>query len=205
MLEDLPELILSMKTGVNRIRNISSSMRTFSRSDTTQKVVFDIHEGIDSTLLILKHRLKANEHRPEIEVIKNEGSLPPIKCYPGQLNQVFMNILANAIDVFDEMSQLRGNSQSLNLENFYKIWIDTRFLPENKVIEIRIKDNGCGMPEEVQKQIFDHLFTTKPVGKGTGLGLSISRQIIEEKHSGQLSCISTPGKGTEFVIKIQEE
>ena len=141
MLEDLPELILSMKTGVNRIRNISSSMRTFSRSDTTQKVVFDIHEGIDSTLLILKHRLKANEHRPEIEVIKNEGSLPPIKCYPGQLNQVFMNILANAIDVFDEMSQLRGNSQSLNLENFYKIWIDTRFLPENKVIEIRIKDN----------------------------------------------------------------
>jgi predicted ATPase/signal transduction histidine kinase len=192
LLEDLPELISSMKTGVNRIKNISTSMRTFSRSDTDHKVEFNLHEGIDSTLLILKHRLKANEKRSDIQVVKNYGNLPQIMGYPGQLNQVFMNIIANAIDVFDEAK---------NIEN-PQITITTELIKDGKNVWIKIQDNGLGMSEEVQQKVFDHLFTTKPVGKGTGLGLSISRQIVEDKHGGILKCSSQVGEGTEFIIQI---
>ncbi|MGB3513811.1 MAG: ATP-binding protein, partial [Microcoleaceae cyanobacterium] len=190
LLEDFPEVISSMKTGVERIRNISTSMRTFSRSDTTQKVEFNLHEGIDSTLLILKHRLKDNKHRPEIKMIKNYGDLPEFLCFPGQLNQVFMNIIANAIDVFDEDQKI-DNPQILIL---------TKLTEDKKQVIVKIKDNGSGMPETVKQKIFEHLFTTKLVGKGTGLGLSISRQIVEDKHGGKIQCHSHLGTGTEFII-----
>jgi signal transduction histidine kinase len=167
-------------------------MRTFSRSDTDKKVEFNLHEGIESTLLILKHRLKASETRAEINVIKNYDDLPEIMGYPGQLNQVFMNIIANAIDVFDEASYLEHP----------QIVIRTALTEDQKQVIIKIQDNGLGMPEEVQQKVFEHLFTTKPVGKGTGLGLSISRQIVEDKHGGILTCNSQLGKGTEFIIQI---
>ncbi|MGB3405575.1 MAG: AAA family ATPase [Microcoleaceae cyanobacterium] len=192
LLEDLPELISSMKTGVERIRNISTSMRTFSRSDTDKKVEFNLHEGIDSTLLILKHRLKAIDKRSEISIVKNYSNLPKVWGYPGQLNQVFMNLIANAIDVFDETQNIKNP----------QIMITTKLTEDGKQAIIKIKDNGLGMSEAVQQKIFEHLFTTKSVGKGTGLGLSISRQIIENKHSGILKCSSQFGKGTEFIIQI---
>jgi signal transduction histidine kinase len=198
--EDLLKMIASMKVGTERIRNISTSLRTFSRSDTSEKVLFNIHEGIDSTILILRHRLKANEQRPEIKVIKEYGSLPKVKCFPGQLNQVFMNLLANAIDALDDANQ--GRSFAEIEANPNQIAICTEVLPGQNAVVIQIKDNGLGMSEAVRARIFDHLFTTKAVGKGTGLGLSISRQIVEETHSGKLSCISALGEGTEFAIEI---
>jgi signal transduction histidine kinase len=200
LLEDLPEMLSSMKTGVNRIKEISKSMRIFSRADQEKAVEFDLHEGLDSTLLILKHRLKANEKRSEIQVIKDYGNLPQVNGFPGQLNQVFMNILANAVDVFDEMSQ----KQSINdiKQNHYQITVKTELNSVNKTINIQIKDNGWGMSEAVKSKVFEHLFTTKAVGKGTGLGLSIARQIVVDKHGGKLECDSTVGEGTEFIIQL---
>ena len=200
LLEDLPQIIDSMKTGAERIYNISTSLRSFSRSDTTNKVYFDIHEGIDSTLLILRHRLKANERRPNIEIKKDYGDLPLVNCFPSQLNQVFMNIIANAIDAFDEINNGRSYSQIQTNPNL--INITTRFIQEHQVVTISIEDNGPGIPDEIKKNVFKHLFTTKTMGKGTGLGLSISRQIVEEKHEGKLKCISLPGKGAKFVIGL---
>ncbi|NET30353.1 ATP-binding protein, partial [Okeania sp. SIO1I7] len=200
VLEDLPPMLADMQTGVDRIAEISKSMRIFSRSDREQKVAFDFHEGIDSTLLILKHRLKGNNKRPEIKIIKDYGDLPQIMGFPGQLNQVFMNIIANAIDVFDEMSE--GRSMAQMKQNPDKIILKTNLDDATQMVTISIQDNGCGMSEEVKNRIFNHLFTTKAVGKGTGLGLSIARQIVEEKHGGNLSCDSQLGKGTEFVIEI---
>jgi predicted ATPase/signal transduction histidine kinase/serine/threonine protein kinase len=198
--EDLPELILSMKEGTERIRNISTSLRTFSRADTSEKVRFNIHDGIDSTLMILKHRLKANAQRSSIDIIKDYGELPSLYCYPGQLNQVFMNLFANAIDAIDEMSH---NGDLINPKSYhFQIRITTEFLEQLNIVNIYIQDNGIGMSEEVKEQVFDHLFTTKPVGKGTGLGLSISRQIVEEKHNGKLTFTSHLGKGTKFAIQI---
>ncbi|HEY9623204.1 MAG TPA: AAA family ATPase [Crinalium sp.] len=196
--EDLLKLLVSMKGATDRIKSISTSLRTFSRADAEYKVSANLHEGIDSTLLILKYRLKANEYRPAIEVIQNYGDLPSIECFPGQLNQVFMNILANAIDVFDEMA----HSQSFNnlQTRTPQIAITTAVL-ENQA-EIRIKDNGKGMSQDVQQKIFDHLFTTKGVGKGTGLGLAIARQIVVEKHSGSLEVESELHQGTEFCIRL---
>ncbi|MEO0970041.1 MAG: response regulator [Cyanobacteria bacterium J06639_18] len=200
LLEDLPQIIDSMKTGAERIYNISTSLRSFSRSDTTNKVYFDIHEGIDSTLLILRHRLKANERRPNIEIKKDYGELPLVNCFPSQLNQVFMNIIANAIDAFDEINNGRSYSQIQTNPNL--INITTRFIQEHQVVTISIEDNGPGIPDDIKKNVFKHLFTTKTMGKGTGLGLSISRQIVEEKHEGKLKCISLPGKGAKFVIGL---
>ena len=200
LLEDLPKMIDSMKLGTDRIQNISTSLRTFSRADTEKKTSFDIHAGIDSTILILKHRQKANEKRPEIEVIKNYGNLPHIECFPGQLNQVFMNLLANAIDALDDYNCGRSFEEIKEQPN--QITISTEELAEKNQIAIHIQDNGPGIPEDIKKQIFDHLFTTKGVGNGTGLGLSIARQIVEDKHQGSLECISTVGKGTEFIIRI---
>jgi len=200
LIEDLPQTIHSMKEGIDRITEISKSMRTFSRGDTATKVPFNIHDGIDSTLLILKHRLKANENRPEIEIVKNYGNLPEVNCYPGQLNQVFMNLIANAIDAFDEGNIGHTFNEIKAAPN--RITITTEIDSEKQVALVKIKDNGIGMSEEVKAKVFEHLFTTKGVGKGTGLGLSISRQIVEEKHGGTLTCNSEVGKGTEFAIAL---
>lgn len=194
---DLPALISSMREGTKRIQEISASMRTFVRADTVTQVKFNIHDGINSTLLILKHRLQANQFRPGIKIVKESGNLPMVNCYPGQLNQVFMNLIANAIDAFDEISQ---ELEGIATIPPFQITITT--VAESDRIMIMITDNGPGMPEALTHQIFDHLFTTKDVGKGTGLGLSISRQIIEEKHGGTLNCISAPGAGAQFIIKI---
>ncbi|UBF25581.1 AAA family ATPase [Kovacikia minuta CCNUW1] len=197
--EDLPKLINSMKLGVDRIRSISTSLRTFSRADKDYKVLFNIHEGIDSTILILKHRLKANDERPAIEVVTDYGNIPAIKCFPGQLNQVFTNILANAIDVFDEaaqqvtFTQLESQPQTITIQTA---------LTQSNAIEIRISDNGNGINEVIKDKIFDHLFTTKGVGKGTGLGLAIARQIVVEKHGGSLEVQSEVGQGTQFCIRL---
>jgi signal transduction histidine kinase len=208
LLEDLPQLLNSMKEGTERIRGISTSLRTFSRADSTSKVRFNIHEGIDSSLLILRHRLKANEGKPEIQVIKDYGGFPPLECYPGQLNQVFLNILANAIDALEELNSGRSRDEIKANPNFIRIRTflteSEKFINDNSLshVIISIADNGIGMTEEVKQRVFNHLFTTKSVGKGTGLGLSISRSIVEEKHGGRLSCNSTPGEGTEFIIEI---
>ncbi|WP_445632713.1 histidine kinase [Nostoc sp. DSM 114161] len=217
---DLPQIFNSMKVGADRIRDIVLSLRTFSRLDEAEMKAVDIHEGIDSTLMILQNRFKANDQRPKIEVIKEYDKLPLVECYAGQLNQVFLNILTNAIDVLEqgvgsaewgneedgEIWEVRGdNEKTSHTSNapylIPKIRIRTQ-LSERNQITIRIADNGLGIREDVQKQIFDPFFTTKPIGKGTGMGLAISYQIITERHSGSLECISQLGKGAEFVIKI---
>jgi len=200
LMEDLLKLISSMKTGTERINQISVSLRTFSRSDTSSKVSVNIHEGIDSTLLILKHRLKAHDKCPAIQIIKQYGELPLVECYAGQLNQVFMNIIANGIDAFEEENQ--GNSYEQNKTRSNTITIRTEVSESKDRVRIAIEDNGIGMSAEVKERIFEPLFTTKAVGKGTGLGLSISHQIVVEKHGGEITCVSTPGKGTEFVITL---
>ncbi|MGJ5632805.1 trifunctional serine/threonine-protein kinase/ATP-binding protein/sensor histidine kinase [Nostoc sp. CALU 1950] len=197
-LEDLPKMIDSMSMACDRLKNISTSLRTFSRADKDYKVPFNIHDGIDSTILILKHRLKGNEQRPAIEVVTNYGNLPQVECFPGQLNQVFMNLLANAIDALDESNT--GRSFEEIKANLNCIIITTSVA--NNLVKIAIRDNGKGMSEQVKSKIFDHLFTTKAVGKGTGLGLAIARQIVEETHGGKLSFNSVMGEGTEFIIEI---
>jgi predicted ATPase/signal transduction histidine kinase/GAF domain-containing protein/tRNA A-37 threonylcarbamoyl transferase component Bud32 len=195
--EDLPKLVGSMREGVKRIQEISNSLRTFSRADKDYPVACNIHDGIDSTIMILKHRLKAKDNRPEIQVIKDYGNLPKIECYAGQLNQVFMNLLSNAIDAVEESNKGRCFGEITN-----KIVVKTELSSNQKQVIIRIKDNGIGMSEEVQKKIFEHLFTTKAVGKGTGLGLAIARQIIEEKHQGSITVDSGLGVGTELTITL---
>ncbi|NEO52306.1 MAG: AAA family ATPase [Okeania sp. SIO3B5] len=194
LVEDLPKILNSMKIGANRIKEIVESLRNFSRLDESEIKNVDIHEGIDSTLMILQNNLKAKPHELEIKVVKNYGKLPKIKCYPGELNQAFMNIISNAIDAVQPMRKESSNSLP-------QITITTEIDTENQVI-IRIADNGIGMSEAVQKHIFDPFYTTKPVGQGTGLGLAISYQTIVEHHEGELECISALGKGTEFLIKI---
>ncbi|MEH2440254.1 hybrid sensor histidine kinase/response regulator [Nostoc sp.] len=200
MLSDLPNLISSMKEGVQRIRNISTSLRTFSRADSDRKVYCNIHDGIDSTIMILKHRLKASEERPEIQIIRDYDNLPDLECFIGQLNQVFMNLLANAIDALEESNI--GRTYIEIEANPNQILIQTTLAENNNHILIRIKDNGVGMSADVQQKIFEYLFTTKPVGQGTGLGLSIARQIVVEKHEGTLEVNSALAKGSEFIIKL---
>lgn len=200
LLDDFPKLLDSMQAANQRIKSISTSLRTFSRADTEHKVNADLNEGLDSTLLILKYRLKGNENRPAIEVVKDYGDLPTIDCFPGRLNQVFMNLLANAIDIFDEAAEQSSFAELT--ENPQRITIKTEIHSEQRAVNIRIGDNGRGMPEVVKERIFDHLFTTKGVGKGTGLGLAIAQQIIEEKHGGRLTVRSEPDKGTEFCIQL---
>ncbi|MEH1840309.1 MAG: response regulator [Nostoc sp.] len=198
--EDLPKVLLSMYQGIDRLKDISLSLRTFARSDISSKVEFQIHEGIDSTLMILKHRLKDQVNRPKIEVFTQYGELPPIICYPGQINQVLMNIIANAIDAFDEAHQMHSNQEIAACHN--TITITTSVDHQQKTVTICIEDNAFGMPPEVQARIFEPSFTTKPVGKGTGLGLAITHQIIVDKHNGQINCLSTSGKGTKFIITL---
>ncbi|MBU7583579.1 MAG: AAA family ATPase [Nostoc sp. TH1S01] len=198
LVADLPKLLHSMTEANKRIKSISNSLRTFSRADTDCKVIANIHEGLDSTLLILKYRLKANENRPAINIQQEYGDIPEIECFPGQLNQVFMNILANAIDMFDEMAQTQTFAE---LQTHPQVIIIRTYVTANQVY-IHIRDNGKGMSADVKSRIFDHLFTTKSVGQGTGLGLAIARQIVEEKHGGQIAVNSIQGKGTEFIIQI---
>ncbi|MEG4318920.1 MULTISPECIES: ATP-binding protein [unclassified Microcoleus] len=196
--EDWPKILSSMKTGADRIRNIVKSLRNFSRVDEAEMKLADIHEGIDSTLMMLQNRLNPTPDSPGIEIIKNYGNLLKVECYPGQLNQVFINIFNNAIDAFEEDSEYPPLADPTNPKI---IRISTK-VSDGKWVEIRIFNNGPGMTEQVVDQIFDPFFTTKPVGKGTGLGLSVCYQIITERHKGELQCISAPGQGTEFIIKI---
>ncbi|WP_413201344.1 sensor histidine kinase, partial [Nostoc piscinale] len=199
LIADLPRLLSSMKIGAERISQIVLSLRNFSRMDEAECKAVDIHSGIDSTLVILTHRLKAQHNRPAIAVIKEYGNLPLVECYPGHLNQVFMNILVNALDALEERDQKRSLAQIQ--ENPSSIRIQT-FVSNTKHIIIRFIDNGPGIPENLLKRLFDPFFTTKPVGVGTGLGLSISYQIIVNKHKGKLTCLSTPEQGAEFQIEI---
>ncbi|MEG4234489.1 ATP-binding protein [Microcoleus sp. Pol11C3] len=205
IIDDLPKLLSSMQLGIERIRNIVHSLRNFSRLDETEIKSVDIHEGINSTLMILQHRLKAKSDRPAINVIKDYGALPLVNCYAGQLNQVFMNLLANAIDALEERAS-RENGTVFHPQ----ILIHTEVVPGNSHdnissashILVTISDNGVGMTEKVRAKLFTPFFTTKPIGKGTGMGLSISRKILIEKHCGQLECISTPEQGTQFIIDL---
>lgn len=196
--EDFGKILTSMRVGAERIREIVVSLRNFSRLDESQMKRVDIHDGIESTLSILQNRLQDQPNRPNIQIIKNYGNLPLIACYAGQLNQVFMNILTNAIDALEEV--IREDAS-----NFCPmIQICTEVLEDNQLV-IRIADNGPGITEDIKQKLFDPFFTTKPIGKGTGLGLSISYQIVVEKHRGQLHCCSEPGQGSEFVIQIPFE
>ncbi|MBD2252318.1 ATP-binding protein [Nostoc parmelioides] len=201
--DDLPKLLDSMKVGTDRIVEIVKSLKNFSRHDEAEMKTVNIQDGIDGTLMILRHRLKAGPNYSEIEVIKDYAQLPLIECYPGQLNQVFMNILANAIDALEE---LRVNDPKLltmdsGLLTKPQITIRTEALDDQWVV-IRIADNGSGIKEDIIGRIYDPFFTTKEVGKGTGLGMAISHQIIVERHHGILKCRSQPGQGTEFWIQI---
>nr|WP_199307217.1 response regulator [Alkalinema sp. FACHB-956] len=198
--EDLPKIMRSMEQGVDRLQEISLSLRTFARADIASKIEFSLHEGIDSTIMLLRHRLKANEKRPEIVIVKQFEPVPPISCHPGQLNQVFMNIIANAIDAFDDLNQNRSYKEIEACPNVITITITLDESKKNAVV--RIQDNGMGIPAELQNQIFEASFTTKAVGKGTGLGLAISHQIIVDKHHGQLHCVTKPNVGTEFIITL---
>jgi signal transduction histidine kinase len=188
-LEDLPKLLKSMQVSTERIKEISVSLRNFSRSDTTAKVLSNLHDGLESSLTILQHRLKSIGDRPAIVLIKQYGDLPEVECYPGLLNQVFMNLIANAIDALEE-----------SLPAAPQIMIQTDLVEQHAIIQIA--DNGAGISSEVQQKIFKQFFTTKAIGKGTGLGLSIARQIVEEKHQGRLSVTSEIGQGTKFAIAL---
>jgi len=198
LMEDFTKILESMKLGADRIRDLVVSLRNFSRLDESQMKLVDIHEGIESTLLILQHRLKGNPLRPAIEIIKEYGNFPKVECYVGQLNQVFMNLLGNAIDALEDYNRKRSSKEIYANPN--RIRISTS--ANSQTLTIRIADNGVGINQEVIGKLFDPFFTTKPVGKGTGLGLSISYQIIVEKHRGKLQCFSAPGEGAEFVIEI---
>ncbi|MBD2097019.1 HAMP domain-containing protein [Trichocoleus sp. FACHB-591] len=189
---DLPKILTSMETGADRIRQIILSLRNFSRLDEAEMKPANLHEGIDSTLLILQHRLNEEAHNLDsIQVIKQYGPLPPVECYPRQLNQVFMNLLSNAIDALESCS--RADKQ---------IVIQTQMCPDNQV-QVSIRDNGPGIPSEIQEKLFDPFFTTKPVGKGTGLGLTVAYQILE-RHQGEIHIISAPGAGTEVTIDLPQ-
>ena len=198
LMEDFTKILESMKVGADRIRDLVVSLRNFSRLDESQMKLVDIHEGIESTLVILQHRLKGNALRPAIEIIKEYGNFPKVECYVGQLNQVFMNLLGNAIDALEEYNRKRSSQEIYANPNRIRITTSAN----SQTLTIRIADNGMGINQEVIPKLFDPFFTTKPVGKGTGLGLSISYQIIVEKHRGKLQCISAPGEGAEFVIEI---
>ncbi|NEP86572.1 MAG: PAS domain-containing sensor histidine kinase [Okeania sp. SIO2C2] len=196
LIEDLPKMVESMNIGANRIRELVLSLRNFSRLDESEMKKVDIHSGIDSTLLILQHRLKATEKRPEITLLKDYGNLPNIECYASQLNQVFMNIIANAIDALEEQKEPGIITIKTEISQKPETGVNQDF------VKISLSDNGRGISESVQNRIFDPFFTTKSVGKGTGLGLSISHQIVVEKHRGKLRCISNQNEGTLFEILI---
>jgi len=203
-----------MEVGTLRIEGIVKSLRLFSRLDQAEFKAIDLHEDLDNTLRLLSRRLRATASRPEIMVVKQYGQLPLVECYAGQLNQVLMNMLTNALDALDEKSSpddlaedadigtaICPAAADLALQPNPTLWIETKRLSD-RIVSIRIADNGIGMSNEVKEKIFDPFFTTKPVGQGTGLGLSICHQILVEKHEGKLYCNSVLGDGTEFVIEL---
>ncbi|MDY7015107.1 MAG: ATP-binding protein, partial [Cyanobacteriota bacterium] len=187
---DFTKLMNSMKMGTQRIQNLVLSLRNFSRLDEAQRKYVDIHEGIESTLVILQYRLKAKHNFPAIQIIKDYQELPKVECYPSQLNQVFMNLLSNAIDAL-EKSEIASPKITIRTGTINRQWV-----------EVSITDNGVGIPDAIRTKVFNPFFTTKPVEKGTGLGLSISHQIVAKQHCGRLECYSTRGQGTELVVQI---
>lgn len=201
LIEDLNKMLSSMILGVGRMRQLALSLRNFSRLDQMEMKPVDIHEGIDSTLLIMQSRLKPKEKNLGIQVIKEYGKIPLIEGYANQLNQVFMNLIANAIDALEEsMISCQWPVITGKTTDHLQIRISTAMV-DSTWLKIQIADNGPGIPDSLQKRLFEPFFTTKPTGKGTGLGLSISHQIIE-KHGGLLRCLSQPGEGTTFCIEI---
>jgi len=197
--EDLPQLLTSMKMGSERVEQIVRSLRLFSRLDDSVCQLVDLHEGIDSTLVILSSRLKATSKRPNINIIKEYGDLPLVECYSGKINQVLMNLLANAIDAIDEAIDKAETSAT---QQSPTIWIQTKLTNDEQSVLVEITDNGIGMSQEVQQRICEQFFTTKPLGKGTGLGMAIAREIIVDKHGGTLEVQSSPGEGAKFAIAI---
>ncbi|MBW4510496.1 MAG: response regulator [Scytonematopsis contorta HA4267-MV1] len=197
--QDLPQVFASMLVGTSRVKKIVQALRVFSRLDESEIKSVDLHEGIDSTLMILNNRFKAKSERSEIEVIKNYTQLPLVECNAGEINQVFMNILVNAIDAIEESLMTKKDSLT---ENKGAIQIYTALTHNQKSAIIKISDNGIGMSQDVQIRIFDQFFTTKPVGQGTGLGLAIAHQVIVEKHRGTLEVTSVPKQGSEFIMTI---
>jgi signal transduction histidine kinase len=198
--EEVSELFEYLKRGARRLTDISRGFRIYSRGDIDRRVLFDVHDIIDSTLILLQHRLKSNAQRLEIKVLKNYQHLPILEGFPGQLSQVLMNIFSNAIDALEEFNQIRSIEEIIANPN--TITVQTHIGLSGNYIIISIRDNGIGMSEEVKQKIFDYLFTTKTVGKGTGLGLAIARQIVVEKHGGAIAVNSAPLQGTEFVITL---
>ena len=194
LVEDLPKVISSMQMGSDRIREIVKSMGNFSRTDNSNMTLCDLHDSIDSTVLILRNRLNSQIDRRQIQLVKNYGKLPAVECYAGQLNQVFMNLITNAIDALDEASQNHPDAA-------LKISICTELAGLDRV-RVRIADTGVGMTAEVKQRMFEQFFTTKEIGRGTGLGLSIVYKILVENHRGTLRCESDPSQGTEFIIEL---
>jgi two-component system, NtrC family, sensor kinase len=192
---DLPNLFQSMKGGADRIKQIVQSLRVFSRLDESESKVVNLHDGLDSTLVLLTHRLRLNSDRSEIMICQNYGELPRVECYAGEMNQVFINILSNAIDAINERVIQKGTLENPCIE------IQTRSL-DNDLIQITIHDNGIGMTDEVRSQIFNPFFTTKPVGSGIGMGLANTYQIIVEHHRGDITVCSALGEGTSFTITL---
>ncbi|MGL5058618.1 MAG: ATP-binding protein, partial [Microcoleus sp.] len=206
LVEDLPKLLSSMKVGAKRIREIVQSLRNFSRIEEADLKPVNIHDGLESALMILSYRLKSKPDRPLIHLIKEYGDLPAIECYPVDMNQVFMNLLTNAIDALEEAfasnSLLTHRATASASVNTGQIRIKTAICPGGKSVEIRIADSGKGMTEALREKIFEPFFTTKPATKNVGLGLAIAREIVVEKHGGKLTCISAVGKGTESIVEI---
>ncbi len=198
LMEDLPNLMRSLRTGSDRIQKLVVSLRNFSRLDEEKYTMANISEGIESTLLLLQHRLKSRPNHPGVQVVREYGELPLVECYPSQLNQVFMNIISNAVDALEERD--RNLSYDQIKANPSVIRVSTT--QENGVVKIQVSDNGPGVPSDVLEKLFEPFFTTKPVGKGTGLGLSISHQIITQKHQGKIACSPLPEGGTLFTIEI---
>ncbi len=194
VMEDFPKVLESMKLGTDRIRDLVASLRSFSRMGANQLALANIHEGIENTLTILQHRLKSRGDRPTVDIIRDYGELPEIECCAGEVSQVFMNLIANAIDALEDLDWLNMHGKQPEIK------IQTRFEPTNDVVQILISDNGPGMLPEIRKQLFDAFFTTKPASQGTGLGLAIARSIVVDRHGGQIDCYSELGQGTTFVI-----
>lgn len=199
---DLSKILQSIANGTNRIRDLVTSLRTFSRLDESAMKSVNLHDGLDSALMILQHRFQERLNRPAIQVVKHYGHLPSVECYPSQLNQVFLNLLVNAVDALDE----RGDRSIAMAHQPYEIVIRTETIEPPATgtpwVKISIADTGSGIPATIRPRVFDPFFTTKSIGKGTGIGLAISYQIVTDRHQGTLDCCSQEGQGTELTIQI---